>query len=70
MKSVQGDSGHERTQMVTDQYSHIPDEGRKNSAELFETAFYSGKEQKLSWRLQSTDRCKSSEAKVYTESIA
>jgi hypothetical protein len=29
--------------MVTDQYSHIPDEGRKNSAELFETAFYSGK---------------------------
>lgn len=29
--------------MVTDQYSHILDDDRKNNAALFEKAFYSGK---------------------------
>lgn len=29
--------------MVTDQYSHILDDDRKNNAALFESAFYSGK---------------------------
>ena len=43
IKSVQGDSGHAQAQMVTDQYSHILDDDRKNNAELFERAFYSGK---------------------------
>ena len=28
--------------MVTDQYSHILDDGRRNNARLFEEAFYSG----------------------------
>lgn len=41
--SVQGDSGHAQAQMVTDQYSHILDDDRKNNAALFEKAFYSGK---------------------------
>ena len=43
IKSVQGDSGHAQAQMVTDQYSHILDDDRKNNAALFERAFYSGK---------------------------
>lgn len=43
IKSVQGDSGHAQASMVTDQYSHILDDDRKNNAELFEQAFYSGK---------------------------
>ena len=28
--------------MVTDVYSHIPDDDRRNNARLFEEAFYSG----------------------------
>lgn len=43
IKSVQGDSGHAQAQMVTDQYSHILDDDRRNNAALFEEAFYSGK---------------------------
>lgn len=43
IKSVQGDSGHAQAQMVTDQYSHILDDDRRNNAALFEKAFYSGK---------------------------
>lgn len=43
IKSVQGDSGHAQAQMVTDQYSHIMDENRKNNAALFEQVFYRGK---------------------------
>ena len=31
VKSVQGDSGHAQAKMVTDQYSHILDEDRKNA---------------------------------------
>lgn len=42
IKSVQGDSGHAQAQMVTDQYSHILDDDRRNNAQLFENAFYSG----------------------------
>ncbi len=43
IKSVQGDSGHAQAQMVTDQYSHILDDDRRNNAALFEQAFYSGR---------------------------
>ena len=43
IKAVQGDSGHAQATMVTDQYSHILDDDRKNNAALFERAFYSGK---------------------------
>lgn len=43
IKSVQGDSGHAQAQMVTDQYSHILDDDRKNNAAMFEKAFYRGK---------------------------
>ena len=42
IKSVQGDSGHAQAKMVTDQYSHIIDENRKDNAKLFENAFYQG----------------------------
>ena len=44
VKAVQGDSGHAQASMVTEVYSHILDENRKVNAELFEKAFYSGKE--------------------------
>jgi len=40
--TAQGDSGHSQVKMVTDVYSHILDEDRKNYAQLFEEAFYSG----------------------------
>ena len=43
VKSVQGDSGHAQAKMVTDQYSHILDEDRKNNAQLFEDVFYQKK---------------------------
>ena len=42
IKSVQGYSGHAQAKMVTDQYSHIIDENRKDNAKLFENAFYQG----------------------------
>ena len=45
IKAVQGDSGHAQATMVTDQYSHILDDDRRNNAELFEEAFYSGRGQ-------------------------
>ena len=40
VKSVQGDSGHSQSSMVTDVYSHILDEGRQANAKLMESAFY------------------------------
>ena len=40
IKAVQGDSGHAQAKMVTDAYSHILDEDRKNNAQLFQEAFY------------------------------
>ncbi len=43
IKAVQGDSGHAQATMVTDQYSHILDEGRQTNAQLMEEAFYAGK---------------------------
>ena len=43
IKAVQGDSGHAQASMVTDQYSHILDEGRQTNAQLLEEAFYAGK---------------------------
>ena len=43
LKSVQGDSGHAQTKMITDVYSHILDDDRKLNAQKFEQVFYSGK---------------------------
>jgi integrase len=43
VKSVQGDSGHSQTAMVTDVYSHILDDDRRVNALLFEDAFYGGR---------------------------
>lgn len=43
IKSVQGDSGHAQGKMVTDVYSHIIDDERKNTARLFEEAVYAKK---------------------------
>lgn len=43
VKSVQGDSGHAQTKMVTDLYAHILDDDRRINAQRFEEAFYSGR---------------------------
>lgn len=43
VKSVQGDSGHSQTSMVTDVYSHILDDDRRINAQLFEEEFYSNR---------------------------
>lgn len=43
MKSVQGDSGHARLDMVADVYSHIIDEDRRFNAQKFEEQFYNAK---------------------------
>jgi integrase len=48
VKAVQGDSGHAQASMVTEVYSHILDDDRKNNARLFEEAFYSRKGRKAS----------------------
>ncbi len=40
MKAVQGDTGHSQLKMVSDVYSHILDEDRRNNAAKFEEAFY------------------------------
>ena len=41
IKAVQGDSGHAAAKMVTDRYSHIIDEDRRNNTISFEREFYS-----------------------------
>lgn len=43
MKSVQGDSGHSRMDMVAEVYSHIIDEDRRFNAQRFEEQFYGAK---------------------------
>lgn len=43
MKSVQGDSGHSRMDMVAEVYSHIIDEDRRFNAQRFEEQFYNAK---------------------------
>lgn len=40
IKSVQGDSGHAQSSMVTEVYSHILDDGRRRNAEVFNSRFY------------------------------
>ena len=40
IKSVQGDSGHAQSKMVSDVYSHIIDEDRRMNAQRLEDAFY------------------------------
>ena len=44
-EAVQGDSGHSQSKMVTDLHSHIPDDDRRQNAQLFEEAFYSGRKE-------------------------
>lgn len=44
MKAVQGDTGHAQLKMVSDVYSHILDEDRRNNAARFEEAFYHRKD--------------------------
>lgn len=41
IKSVQGDTGHAEAQMVTDVYSEIEDENRRENAARMEPDFYS-----------------------------
>ena len=43
MKSVQGDSGHARMDMISNVYSHIIDEDRRFNAQKFEEQFYNAK---------------------------
>ena len=43
IKSVQGDSGHSRIDMIADVYSHIIDEDRRYNAEKFDEQFYHAK---------------------------
>lgn len=43
MKSVQGDSGHARMDMITNVYSHIIDEERMKNAQNFDEQFYHAK---------------------------
>jgi integrase len=41
VKSVQGETGHSQSKMVTDTYAHILDGNRRNMAKKFEKSFYS-----------------------------
>lgn len=43
MKSVQGDSGHARMDMISNVYSHIIDDDRRFNAQKFEEQFYNTK---------------------------
>lgn len=43
IKSVQGDTGHSKADMVTEVYSHIIDEDRRHNAKKLEQTFYEGK---------------------------
>ena len=56
VKAVQGDSGHAQVSMVTDVYSHIIDEDRKQNAILFEEEFYAKKN--LDPKIHDTDNGK------------
>ena len=44
IKAVQGDTGHNTAQMVTERYAHILDDDRRVNAVRFEQAFYEKKE--------------------------
>lgn len=46
MKAVQGDTGHAQLKMVSDVYSHILDEDRRQNASRFEQEFYHTKDSK------------------------
>jgi hypothetical protein len=40
IKSVQGDTGHSKADMVTEVYTHIIDEDRRHNAEKMNQSFY------------------------------
>lgn len=40
VKSVQGDSGHSKAEMVLEQYSHFQNNDRYSLAQIFEDEFY------------------------------
>ena len=44
IKAVQGDTGHNTAQLVTERYAHILDDDRRVNAERFEDAFYRRKD--------------------------
>ena len=44
IKAVQGDTGHNTAQMVTERYAHILDDDRRVNAVRFEQAFYGKRE--------------------------
>ncbi len=46
IKAVQGDSGHAQAKMITDQYSHILDESRRENAHILQNAFYAAPKEK------------------------
>jgi len=46
IKAVQGDSGHAQAKMITDQYSHILDDSRRENAHLLQNAFYAAPKEK------------------------
>ena len=62
MKAVQGDTGHSQLKMITDVYSHILDEDRRNNATRFEEAFY--QPDKTPGKQQSTQSKDEEAAKV------
>ena len=53
IKSVQGDTGHSKADMVTEVYSHIIDEDRRHNAKKLEQTFY---EEETSSKEMSTDQ--------------
>ena len=48
IKAVQGDTGHNTAQMVTERYAHILENDRRSNAVRFEEAFYEKKDHELS----------------------
>jgi integrase len=53
IKSVQGDTGHSKADMVTEVYSHIIDEDRRHNAKKLEQTFY---EEETSSKEMNTDQ--------------
>jgi hypothetical protein len=48
IKTVQGETGHSQSKMVTDKYAHILDQNRRSMATKFERSFYGGKNDDIS----------------------
>ena len=72
MKAVQGDTGHAQLKMVSDVYSHILDEDRRQNASRFEQEFYHTKDSKpiAQSKLTVLDTPKQEEAQKVMELLA